>query len=178
MLSHSTDADLERFLHALANEAQNQTSGQFSMYILGEQIGLDREAASRTAEELMAQGWVEIRTLAGDIGITEAGLEKLAQSTPSDAQAPLPLASGPVLDDTQRAYLEKLIAEIKVAVAALSFDFETLAEGVADLRTLDAQLASPRPKTAVLCAVLEGLSQCLAGKLAPQLVARINALIV
>ncbi len=46
------------------------------MHDLGEAIGLERDTALKTAEVVLEFGLAEIKTLAGDIGITEDGLSE------------------------------------------------------------------------------------------------------
>ena len=177
MLSNSDSENMVRFLEELGNQTREQDISRFSMYTIGETIGLDREAAGRTAEELMGQGWVEIRTLAGDIGITDEGLAQLARTAPAKGDGVVPLGDRPVLDEGQIPFLEDMVAELKVAVACMELDIAVSAEVMADLRTMDAQMVSPRVKTAILRAALESIGQCLAGKLDRQLQAHLQGLI-
>ena len=48
------------------------------------------------------------------------------------------------------ASVETVAAALKAGAGGLGLSFDALAEIVADLRTIDAQLFSPRPKTIIL----------------------------
>ncbi len=50
------------------------------MYDVGEAIGLERDAALKTAEVLFGFELAEIKTLAGGIGITEDGLSEVMKN--------------------------------------------------------------------------------------------------
>ncbi len=64
------------FLIKLYELTQKNSSSQVSMHDLGEAIGLERDTALKTAEVVLEFGLAEIKTLAGDIGITEDGLSE------------------------------------------------------------------------------------------------------
>jgi hypothetical protein len=153
------------FLDALWERTQGETSRQISMYDIGAALGLDRDASALAAEDLMGVGLVEIRTLSGGIGLTAAAVERFqAASTPQDPAEP-GLGPGPVLEaGSSRKHLERLLVELKHHLAGEGRDFASLAALVATLGSLDAQLTSPRPRTAVLRACLEALAEdCRAG---------------
>ena len=176
-MSDQTSLELqESFLNRLSQESKLAPTGQFSMYTIGAQIGVDRDLAGRLAEELMALGWVEIRTLAGDIGITDEGRAHLAQSSPEGEKAVTALGHQPVLDDAGRAAVEAWVAELKVGLPQLGLDFDLLADLVVDIRTVEVQLTSPRARTAVIRAVLEAIANDLAGNLPGPLAGRLSQL--
>jgi hypothetical protein len=54
------------------------------------------------------------------------------------------------LEDSGRQAVEQIAAELKQQAGSLGLDFDTLAELMADLKTIDAQLGSSRPKTAII----------------------------
>lgn len=174
MVLNPDAADMTRFLEVLGQECQGETASQLSMFAIGEKLGLDRDSAGRLGEEIIAQGWAEVRTLAGDIGLTAAGVEYLAESTTPKGDATPSLGTQSVLDESGAAYLDRLVAELKMTLGQSGIDFEALAEVVADLRSLDAQLASPRIKTAIIRVILEDIVQCLAEKLSGQIIPRIK----
>jgi hypothetical protein len=124
-----------------------------SMYDVGGLIGLGRDAASRAAEGLIGEQLVEIRTLSGGIGISAAGSEmvqNLIGPPASDAGEPTKLGDEPLLNSAGRQAVEQIVAEIKDQAGTLGLDFDTLTELMADLKTIDAQLESSRPKTAIV----------------------------
>jgi hypothetical protein len=141
-----------QFLSRLFEQTCGQTSRQVSMYDVGAGLGWEREAASQTAQDLMAAGLVEIRTLSGGIGLSTAGAEALAaDSALGGPDQGLPrLGPGRILDPAASQAVEQVCESIKVQAGALGLDFDSLAELVADLKTVSDQLGSPRPKTAVI----------------------------
>jgi hypothetical protein len=171
-------AEMERFLALLGKESLVETTSKLSMYAIGEKMGLDRERAGRIAEEIIAQGWAEIQTLAGDIGITTAGSAHLAEIATSGGEARPSLGSHPFLDESKTAYLDALITELKVALGQAGIEYDTLAEVVADLRSLEAQMVSPRIKTDIVRILLEDIVQCLTEKIPGQLIPRLKAYII
>ena len=60
------------------------------------------------------------------------------------------LGNGPVLDDTDCQAVEQTAADLKSRMGEKKLDFDALAELVAELTSIDAQLSSPKPKTAIV----------------------------
>jgi hypothetical protein len=81
------------------------------------------------------------------------------------------------MDEHQRALVEQLLTTLKAEVGSQSLDYEALAEMIADVRTIEAQLTSPRAKTAVVRTCLEGLCTLAAAQGAPQWQARLEAML-
>ncbi len=157
-----TIADLDptsrQFLETLYAQTGADTTVQISMYDLGAAMGLDRDQSTFTAEDLMAEGIIEIRTLSGDVGLSENG--KALFQNDNDADAPRTdkrLGHHSPLDERQRALVEELLATLKGEIGEQSLGYDALAEMVADVRTVEAQLASPRPKTAIVRVCLEAV---------------------
>jgi hypothetical protein len=146
------DEPARQFLTQLFEQTGGKTSAQVSMYAIGANLGWEREAASQAAQELMAAGLVEIRTLSGGIGLSAAGAEALSAGFASGSPAPsLPrLGSGRILDPAAGQAVAQVCDGIKSQAGSLGLDYDTLAELVADLKTVTDQLGSPRPKTAVV----------------------------
>jgi hypothetical protein len=141
-----------QFLKRLFEETGGESSRQLSMYEIGGRLGWEREAASQAAQDLMAEGFVEIRTLSGVIGLSAAGAEAmravLGAGRPSSA---LPrLGTGRVLDPPACLAVMQVCDGVKAQAGSLGLDFDSLAELVADLKTVADQLGSPQPKTAVV----------------------------
>jgi hypothetical protein len=116
-------------------------------------LDLDREAASRVAEELIGWELADIRTLSGGIGISPDGIEKARLITGgsdlSDKEG-FTLGDDPVLNDTDCGEIEKITLELKGQAGGLDLSFEVLDEFMADIKTIDAQLGSPKPKTIII----------------------------
>ncbi len=178
MARYSLNPDETRFLMELFEKIEGMTAGSTSMYEIGSSIGLEREDARQIAENLMSEGLIEIRTLSGGIAMTEDGIEaarELGAGKGGDTRSRLP--DGPVLDGPGREAVEALSAFLKVHTGELQLAFDPLAELMADLRTIDAQLASPRPKTAVIRACFESIRGVLEATRAGEELARVNQLL-
>lgn len=157
-----TLADLDptsrQFLETLYAQTGADTAAQISMYDLGASMGLDRDQSTFTAEDLMAEGIIEIRTLAGDVGLSEDGKALFQDANDEDTpRTDKRLGHDSPLNERQRSLVEKLLVTLKVDVGKQSLDYEALAEMVADVRTVEAQLASPWPKTAIVRVCLEAM---------------------
>ena len=70
---------LPLFIVELYHRTQGDASIKVSMFDIGESLGLDRKLCLRTAEELIGNGLVEIKTLSGVIGITADGVAQAKQ---------------------------------------------------------------------------------------------------
>jgi hypothetical protein len=167
-----------QFMIQLFEQTRGDQSLQVSMFDIGELMGLERDAASRVAEELMGLQMVEIRTLSGGIGISAAGseaMQRLIGPPAADLGASTKLGDGPLLNSAGRQALEQIVAEIKAQTGTLGLDFDTLTELMADLKSIDAQLESSRPKTAIIRECLNSLSGVLKGKPNSNLTSSVNS---
>ncbi len=143
----------QKFLIELSEQTKGDASAQISMYDIGAALGMDRNESSRAAETLMSWGLAEVRTLSGGIGITAEGLEdarKLGAVTGSLAGAGPRLGDAPIMDDLSRQGSEQIVMVLKNQTGKLALDFDVLTELMADLKTIDAQLTSSKPKTAII----------------------------
>lgn len=143
----------QQFLIQLFEQTKGDSAVQVSMYDIGDQLGLDRDIASTAAQELIGAMLVEIRTLSGGIGISADGsqmAQKLIGPTAASADEFAKLDDSPLLNASGRQAVEQIVSELKSQAGALGLDFDTLAELMADLKTIDAQLGSSRPKTAII----------------------------
>lgn len=152
-------SDLDAAAQALFQELNRRTEGnpavQVSMYTMGETIGLDREASSQAAEDLIARGLVEIRTLSGGIGLSDEGAGLLTETVEDRAASRLGTASP--LSSPQIELVEQTLVRLKGELGGRDLPFATLAEMLADIRSIDAQLASPRAKTPIIRACFTSL---------------------
>jgi hypothetical protein len=149
-----------RFLARLAEEAGGDTSRQVSMYAVGASLGMDRETASLAAQALIGLELAEIRSLSGGIGISARGIEAAGPAAVGGAAA-VELGAGPLLDARASQAVEQLMNATKARAGSLGLDGGALAELMSDLKTLGAQLESPRPKTAVVRETLRSIAGCL-----------------
>jgi len=152
MTELEVDETARHFLIQLFEQTRGDSSVQVSMYDIGAMMGLERDAASRVAGELMGAQLVEIRTLSGGIGISAAGSEVVQRiAGPSSGSGEfVKLGDEPLLNSAGRQAVERIVSEIKDQVGTLGLAFDALTEMMADLKTIDVQLESPRPKTAII----------------------------
>jgi hypothetical protein len=155
----------QQFLIQLFEQTKGDSTLQVSMYDIGDQLGLDREIASAVAQELIGSMLVEIRTLSGAIGISAEGsqmAQKLIGPAESSSDDFAELDGALLLNTSGRQAVEQIASELKDQTGSVGLDFDTLTELMADLKTIDAQLGSSRPKTAIiracLCSILAVLT--------------------
>ncbi len=160
MNADEIDISGQQFLIQLFEQTKGDSTSQVSMYDIGDQLGLDRDIASAVAQELIGSMLVEIRTLSGGIGISAEGsqmAQKLIGPTESSSDELAELDDAPLLNTSGRQAVEQIASELKDQTGSLGLDFETLTELMADLKTIDAQLGSSRPKTAIIRACLHSV---------------------
>ena len=156
------DSQAEKYLDELFLQTEGKVDTQVSMFDIGTAVGLERDAARRMAEDLIAEGLVEIKTLSGGIGITTHGIE-LAQdrSGGASAGAGRGLGNGPVLEAQGRGALDAVLTGIKTHLSKNPTAFAWLEEIIIDIKTIDVQLLSPHPKTEVIRSILRSLKDGL-----------------
>ena len=153
MDSEKLDINGQQFLIQLFEQTKGDSTLQVSMYDIGDQLGLDRDIASAVAQELIGSMLVEIRTLSGGIGISAEGsqmAQKLIGPAESSSDEFAKLDDAPLINTSGRQVVEKIASELKDQTGSLGLDFDTLTELMADLKTIEAQLGSSRPKTAII----------------------------
>lgn len=137
------------------NELYTATSGEpdarVSMYDIGTPLGLEPDEAADLAQTLCIQGWAELKTLSGGIGITTEGLKQLNVDIPRDAGSQVAtLGTGPCLEEDGKEAAVNMLNTIKTTIAASELPYPVLEEMVIDIKTIEIQMVSPRPKTSVL----------------------------
>jgi len=150
----------KRFILELHNMIGADIDAQVSMYDVGASLGMDKGATTGMSQDLMIEELLELKTLAGGIGITKKGLELLRKEgliAGSAAEQLVRLSKGPILNGQDREEVEKLLTEIKTGAFPTSVGYPQLEELVIDIKTLESQMLSPRPKTAIIRAVLSSL---------------------
>jgi hypothetical protein len=166
MSSSELDETGQQFLIQLFEQTSGDPSAQVSMYDVGQGLGLDRDTSSRVAETLIGLQLVEIRTLSGGIGISTDGVNEVKRLTggaPLAGGSPGKLSDQPVMDPISCQGVEQAAAELKSQAGNLGLNFDSLSELMADLKTIDAQLGSPRPKTAIIRECLRSIKETLEG---------------
>jgi hypothetical protein len=171
---NAINPEAERYLNELYQRTQGDAGAQVSMFDVGAAIGLEKEAARRLAEDLIADGLIEIKTLSGGIGITAQGIDRAQPAGRIGAGTKLDLGNGPLIEEKGRQALERVLTEIKNTLASSPTPYPRLEEMVMDIKTIDIQLLSPRPKTAVIREVLRSLQDGLAVSGAATLAAEVG----
>jgi hypothetical protein len=153
MQSDEIDITGQQFLIRLFEQTKGDSTVQVSMYDIGDQLGLERDSASAVAQELIGSMLVEIRTLSGGIGISVDGSQMarklIGPMTPTGNEF-VRLDDTPLVNSSGRQAVEQIVSELKNRAGSLELDFDTLSDLMADLKTIDAQLGSSRPKTAII----------------------------
>ena len=164
---NGVDETGQQFLLNLYQQVNGDPAIQVSMYDIGEALGLDRPSASRVAEELIALQLVEIKTLSGGIGISADGVEGIQEAfgaQPADGDKIEQLGSDRVLDKNRCQTVSQVMEQLKAQAGSLGLEFEKLGELMADLKTVDAQLGSPRPKTTIVKECLRSIKDTVEGR--------------
>jgi predicted transcriptional regulator len=151
MYQENLNETMSQFLIHLLKKTE-KTSSNVSMHDIGAELGLDRDEVSRITSELMSDNLIEIKTLSGGICITDEGIRKVRNpgAGQSGSEKVSALGSSPVLSKDVKDACDLILSELKSDMNQLNLNFETLSEMLADLKTIDIQLGSPKPKTAIL----------------------------
>jgi hypothetical protein len=174
------DESGQQFLIQLFEQTRGDTSAQASMYDVGNELGLDRDTSSRVAETLIGLQLVEIRTLSGGIGISAEGADEVKSLMGGAAltdELHRKLTDQPIMDQISSQAVEQAAGELKSKAGILGLDFEGLSELMADLKTIDAQLSSSRPKTAIIRECLHSLQQILGDLADTESLVKVRALL-
>ncbi len=180
MNSSELDETGQQFLIQLFEQTSGDPSVQVSMYDVGQTLGLDRDTSSRVAETLIGLQLVEIRTLSGGIGISTDGaneVKRLMGGGSLTGGSPGKLSDQPVMDPNSCQGVEQAAGELKSQAGNLGLDFDSLSELMADLKTIDAQLGSSRPKTAIIRECLRSLKEVWEGWAEREILVKIRGLL-
>ncbi len=149
--------EAKAYLFELYTRTGGDTGAQVSMYDVGESLGMEKSDAASMAESLYIENYAELKTLSGGIGITREGMTVLEIKIPSAPGEALSLGKDPVLGDEGRSSLEKILLEIKKAVTDAGMSFHQIEEILLDIKTIEVQMLSPRPKTGIIREVLRSI---------------------
>lgn len=175
----SQSFDPTAYLLELFRRAKGSLQTSVSMYDVGAALGLDKTTAGKMAEEAIGKGWAEVKTLSGGICLTAEGIEAAqAAGAVTEAGASEPkLEKGPVLSQGGRATVDQILAAIKEQMAGVAKSYSRIEELVIDIKTIEVQLLSPRPKTAVVREVLISIQAAMENAGSKELAARIGRFI-
>ncbi|WP_022665473.1 hypothetical protein [Desulfospira joergensenii] len=166
------------YLLELHTRTRGDIDAQVSMYEIGEALGLEKDPAGRMAEALFIQGYAELKTLSGGIGITIQGLEALDMKPESGPESSeLSLGKGRVLEERGRESLNRILTDLKEGISGSTSSYAGLEEMVMDLKTIEVQLLSPSPKTSIVREVLKSILENCKGIGEKGLEARLTAMI-
>jgi hypothetical protein len=146
------------YLFELYTLTKGDPDVQVSMYDVGAVLGLEKTDAGTMAEGLFIQGYAEMKTLSGGIGITRQGLDLLQVKTVSKPNLESPgLGTGPILETRGKETLEKILQDIKEQLRQTQQTYSQLEELIMDIKTIEVQILSHRPKTNIIREVLRSL---------------------
>lgn len=167
------------YLLELFKATEGNLEAETSMYDIGAAIGMERGESGSLAEELIVEGWVELRTLSGGISITTEGLRVIDVQAAGSAQEALSLGNDRVMPEQALAAVAELIKEVETEVSQGNMTYEQVAEIVIDIKTLQVQLLSSQPKTSVIREIFRSISYTLSrtgeGGTAAKIVGMINS---
>ena len=180
MTMSELDESGQQYLIQLFEQTNGDTATQVSMYAVGEVLGLDHDTSGRVAETLIGLQLAEIRTLSGGIGISAegaAGVKGLLGGALPTGEAPGRLSDQPIMDAPDCQAIEQVADALKGQTGNLGLDYDSLSELMADLKTIDAQLSSSRPKTAIVRECLGSLKETLEGLAESESLVKIRGLL-
>ncbi len=141
------------FFRSLFIKTGGNTQKQVSMHEIGNEAGLDKSASKNIAEELMSLGLIDIRTLSGGIGLSEEGAleaQRWFADIPGIGSSGVTLGNHPVVGEKGCAVITDILTGLKPLIGKLGMGFDDLTELLADIQSLEAQLRSSKPKTAIV----------------------------
>ena len=152
---------------------------QVAMHDVGEALGMDKSEAGQMAEILFVGGYAELKTLSGGIGITALGLDELGveAATPEAATHTETLGNKPVLEGPCLETVTRVLTDLKAGLPGGGLSYDRLDEALTDIKTIDVQMLSPRPKTEVIREVFRSLGQALEAPGLSELKTRLDHLI-
>lgn len=160
------EVQIQNYLQQLYQMSGGDVAVEVSMYDIGTALGLDRSGSGAIAEDLIIDGYAELKNLTGGISITSAGLRLLKVDTGDTAddssEAKLVLGEAEVLGPEVAKAVAALVDELKMAITEGGFDYKQAEELVIDIKTLEIQLLSNRPKTAIVREILRSAANLLA----------------
>ena len=164
MSFNDLDQSEKDFLLELYRNSEGDTNFQASMFEIGEALGLDKESSSKVAEDLIGWEMVEIRTLSGGIGISDEAIREIEAAgfgADTDHSATVTLGKAPVIESTVAEAVQGAMNAVKDEAGDIGLPFDLLSVLMADLKSIDAQMASPRPKTAIVRECFKSLKDVL-----------------
>ncbi len=151
---------------AYLTELYTQTNGdiehQVSMYDVGTALGLEDEISGEIAQSLFIQGFAELKTLSGGLGITIEGLKVLNVSIPNNAgNNDFALENTKIITPEGTQTIEIILEKIKGTIPQFDLSYDQIEECVIDMKTIETQMLSANPKTEIIKALIRSLHENL-----------------
>lgn len=156
------DRETAAFLYELYRQSDGDTEKQVDSNDIGQALGIESDLAGSLAEQLCIMGFAELKTLSGGIGITVEGMKALDVTIPAGTvETNLTFGNDIVLSGDGIKLAQDLIDEISKTAAAGSDDFEQTEELVIDIKTIQVQLLSSKPKTRIIKEIFRSIQNNL-----------------
>jgi len=159
------DVQMNNYLQQLYQMSGGDVTAEISMYDVGAALGLDKSEAGSVAEDIIIDGYAELKNLTGGISITAEGLRLFEVETSDETdgltEGRFVLGEAEVLPTEVCKAVEQLAGEIRKATAEGGFSYSQIEELVIDIKTLETQLLSSRPKTAIVQEILRSMAKLL-----------------
>ncbi len=152
-------AGTKKFLRELFDQTEGDPERQVSMYEIGDALRMEKNEARVLAENLIMEEKVELVTLAGGIAITTDGLAFLGERGGADQGPVFSLSGKDVLDDGDKDTVLEIIGQLRQQMYKKPQDGLVLERFVVDLKTVEVQLLSPKPRRDVVVAVFVSLQE-------------------
>ncbi|MGD9211876.1 MAG: hypothetical protein PVI90_13925 [Desulfobacteraceae bacterium] len=173
----SLNSDEKAFLLQLYQQTNGDQSRTADTTAIGTAIGMDKINSRKVSEELIGQGYVSVKTLSGSIGITTDGLTQAQRLGAGATKTQAILGKKTIIDANGCKAVEKVLLGLKQALDQPHLTYNAMAELVIDVKTIEVQLLSPKPKTAIIKACLASILKILENAKATAAIHLIHGLI-
>lgn len=150
------------FLQELYDRSQGDFDAHVSMYDIGDALGIEHDTAAEIAQEMYIEELAEMKTLSGGMGISQKGLESLNITVPVTVdEGRYQLGSGPVLEASGEEAVIRILSEIRSGMDLSDTGFDAVEAIVIDLKTIEVQMLSPKPKAGIVRETLRSIRDAL-----------------
>lgn len=145
------EADQRRLLEEVIGRAQGDSQVTVDLWAVGRDLGLDRSRTETLSVQLMAVGFLQMKSLSGGVAITAAGMDEIGPlaTASSEASAPPDLAG--------------LCAELESELPSMGLAERLLKDALADVACIRTQLGKSRPGTKIVAACASSIADTLSG---------------
>ena len=162
-LKTSLSSAERKFLFQLYQQTDGDQARQAHTAAIGAAIGVNKDESRKISEDLIGQGLVTVKTLSGGIGITSDGRAEVETlDTVGTSSRPV-LGNVGVINTEGRQAVERILTDLKKAIEPLRLTYDVMEVLVIDLKTIEVQLLSPRPKTEIVKACVVSILAGLKG---------------